>query len=135
MLSKHSCGTTASSYCTQSFSIKDDIFYEYLFECKKKTNEKYFTLLLKFILLFRECENLSKNKDKEKDKKIEVTSISNAESLPESCNEFYSNFLEANNFFDIDNENDKKEIIELIQHFCIWLFKNDFTKSKLSLAG
>ena len=113
----------------------NDIFYQYVNECQKKCNEKYFILLLKFILLFRECENLSKNKDKEKDKKIEVTSISNAESLPESCNEFYCNFLESNNFFDMDNEKDKKEIIELIQHFCIWLFKNDFTKSKLSLAG
>ena len=112
----------------------NDIFYQYVNECQKKCNEKYFILLLKFILLFRECENLSKNKDKDKDKKIEVTSLSNAETIPESCNEFYSNFLETNNFFDID-ENDKTEIIELIQHFCIWLFKNDFTKSKLSLAG
>ena len=118
----------------KNLKTADDIFYEYLFECKKKTNEKYFTLLLKFILLFRECENLSKNKNKEKEKYIEFTSISNAENLPELCNEFYNGFLEVNNFFDINNEDDKREIIELIQHFCIWLFKNDYTKSKLSLA-
>ena len=121
----------------KNLKTADDIFYEYLFECKKKTNEKYFTLLLKFILLFRECENLNKNKNKEKEKEnnIEYTSISNAENLPELCNDFYTGFLEVNNFFDINNEDDRKEIIELIQHFCIWLFKNDYTKSKLSLAG
>jgi hypothetical protein len=27
------------------------------------------------------------------------------------------------------------EILDLIQHFCIWLFKNEYTKSKLSLAN
>ena len=118
----------------KNLKTADDIFYEYLNECKNKTNEKYFTIILKFILLFRECENLSKNKNKEKEKYIEFTSISNAENLPELCNEFYNGFLEVNNFFDINNEDDKREIIELIQHFCIWLFKNDYTKSKLSLA-
>ena len=119
----------------KSFKCADDIFYQYVKECEKKTNEKYFILLLKFILLFRECENISKNKDKEKENQTEITSIQNAENLPELCNEFYTGFLEANNFFGIDNEEDKKEIIELIQHFCIWLFKNEFTKSRLSLAG
>jgi hypothetical protein len=112
----------------------DDILFQYVYECQKKCNEKYFIFLLKFILLFRECENLNKNKDKEKEKLIEVTSVSNASSLPELCNDFYSKFLEVNNFFDIEEEYERKEIIELIQHFCIWLFKNEFTKSKLSLA-
>lgn len=55
------------------------------------------------------------------------------ETLPELCNTFYVEFLDANQFFDLE-EKDKNEIIEIIQHFCIWLFKNDYTKSKLSLA-
>ena len=55
----------------KNLKTADDIFYEYLNECKNKTNEKYFTIILKFILLFRECENLSKNKNKEKEKYIE----------------------------------------------------------------
>ena len=49
--------------------------------------------------------------------------------------EFYGEFLEQNNFFDIEDQNDRNEIIEIIQHFCIWLFKNECTKSKLSLAS
>ena len=28
----------------------------------------------------------------------------------------------------------ENELIEIIQHFCIWLFRNEYTKSKLSLA-
>ena len=43
--------------------------------------------------------------------------------------------MEPNNFFDLDENVEKDEIIEIIQHFCIWLFKNEYTKSKLSLAG
>ena len=57
------------------------------------------------------------------------------EGLPDLCNEFYGEFMEPNDFFGIDNQEEKNEIIEIIQHFCIWLFKNDYTKSKLSLAS
>ena len=38
------------------------------------------------------------------------------------------------NFFGITEEKEKNELIEIIQHFCIWLFRNEYTKSKLSLA-
>ena len=41
----------------------------------------------------------------------------------------------VNNFFEIEDQDDKNEIIEIIQHFCIWLFKNEYTKSKLSLSS
>ena len=51
------------------------------------------------------------------------------------CNEFYGEFMEKNNFFGIYEPQDRNEIIEIIQHFCIWLFKNEYTKSKLSLAS
>ena len=43
--------------------------------------------------------------------------------------------MEPNNFFGIENNDEKNEIIEIIQHFCIWLFKKEYTKSKLSLAS
>ena len=56
------------------------------------------------------------------------------EGLPDLCNEFYGEFMDPNNFFGLD-EPDKNEIIEIIQHFCIWLFKSEYTKSKLSLAN
>ena len=111
----------------------DDAFFEYLYSFKDKTNDKYFTLLMKFVLLFRECYDVSKNKDVP-GKKEAVTNKINPEGLPDLCNEFYGEFMEPNNFFGIEEQEEKNEIIEIIQHFCIWLFKNEYTKSKLSLA-
>ena len=115
----------------------DEVFYEYLQNFKDNTNEKYFELLLKFVLLFRECYDNSKTKDiKESDaEKKAVTDTLPPEGLPDLCNEFYGEFMEPNNFFDLDEQTEKNEIIEIIQHFCIWLFKNEYTKSKLSLAN
>ena len=125
----------------------DDVFYEYLTYAKDQTNRAYLSLVIRFVLLFRECFNLSKSKtvvenenkeekkEEEKIKQFEEFSAKNpAETLPDLCNEFYTDFMEGNNFFGIEDEKDKTEIIELIQHFCIWLFKNEYTKSKLSLA-
>ena len=110
----------------------DEAFYEYLFTFKSKTNQKFFTLMTKFILLFRECYDVSKNKEIKKEERKAVTNSIKPEELPDLCNEFYMEFMEPNGFFGMNE--DKNEIIEIIQHFCIWLYKNGFTKSKLSLA-
>jgi hypothetical protein len=112
----------------------NEVFYEYLNTFKDGVNDKYFILMTKFVILFRECYDKSKNKEMVEDDKNKIVGNLMPEGLPDSCNEFYGEFLEQNNFFGI-NENEKDEIIELIQHFCIWLFKNDYTKSKLSLAS
>ena len=112
----------------------DDAFYEYLYTFKNKSNDKYFTLLMKFVILFRECYDVSKNKENTGTKEA-VTNKLTPEGLPDLCNEFYGEFMEPNNFFGIEDQDDKNEIIEIIQHFCIWLFKNEYTKSKLSLAS
>ena len=100
----------------------DDVFYEYLVTFMNKTNKKYFALILKFILLFRECYYLNKK----------ISENNSPEGIPDLCNEFYE-FIECNRFF--ENHEDISEIIELIQHFCIWLYKNQYTKSKLSLCS
>ena len=112
----------------------DDVFYEYLYMFKDKANEKYFTLLMKFVILFRECYDINKNKDNKGEKEA-VTNKLTPEGLPDLCNEFYGEFMESNNFFGIEDQEERNEIIEIIQHFCIWLFKNEYTKSKLSLAS
>ena len=112
----------------------DEVFYEYLYTFKDKANDKYFTLLMKFVLLFRECYDISKNKEV-KGEKEPFTNKLTPEGLPDLCNEFYGEFMEPNNFFAIDDPDERNEIIEIIQHFCIWLFKNEYTKSKLSLAS
>ena len=112
----------------------DDVFYEYLVLTKDKSNETYFTLILKFVLLFRECFNISKSKKQEPQLTEELSTTMLPETLPELCNEFYTEFMESNNFFGITEDKEKNELIEIIQHFCIWLFRNEYTKSKLSLA-
>ena len=54
---------------------------------------------MKFILLFRECYDISKNK--ENITKKAVTNELTPEGLPDLCNEFYGEFMEPNNFFGI----------------------------------
>ena len=110
----------------------DEIFYEYLSLFKDKTNQNYFSFMVKFILIFREFY-IKKNKENPNKEKLDKKK-SILEEVPDSCNEFYGGFLEGNNFFGLNDEDEKKEIIELIQHFGIWLFKNGYTSSKLSLA-
>jgi len=82
----------------------DEAFYEYLYTFKNKTNDKYFTLLLKFILLFRECYDVHNNRNVPDDKKKQTTNKINPEQLPELCNKFYGDFLELNDFFGINDE-------------------------------
>ena len=110
------------------------VFYEYLKSFKNLINDKYFILITKFVLLFRECFDLTKNKDKTQEERAKLVGTLTPEGLPDLCNEFYGEFLINNEFFGINDQDDRDEIIELIQHFCIWLYKNEYTKSKLSLA-
>ena len=114
----------------------DDAFYEYLTFVEKEANQTYFVLILKFIILFRECFNNSRSKkaDSGLAEGEEASTKVQPETLPELCNEFYTEFMENNEFFGISDEKEKNEIIEIIQHFCIWLFRKEYTKSKLSLA-
>ena len=107
----------------------DDIFYEYLKECKNKTNKKYFSFLLKFIIILKECyysnQTILLN---EEEKRNIIENLSLVE-LPNFCNDFYTEFLSKNNYFDLF-ENEKEnidEIVKVIQHFCYWLFKNKYT--------
>jgi len=115
--------------------ICDDIICKYLDFVLPLTNENYFIFILKFIILFRECINgIQVEKDSTKYGEKEFSTIESAEIFPEQCNEFFSNFLEKNHFFEF-NEEERNELIEIIQHFCYWLFINSYTKSKLSLAS
>ena len=112
----------------------DDAFSEYLISFMNKTNRKYFSLMLKIILLFRECYDISKNKDRNEEEKQAVTNSLSPQELPELCNEFFA-FLEDNGFFGIIGIGEVNEIVEIVLHFCTWLFKNKYTLSKLSLAS
>ena len=99
-----------------------------------KTNRKYFAIMLKVVLLLRECFDICKNKDKKEEEKQAVTNSLSPQELPDLCNEFYE-FLKENGFFGITENGEKDEIVEIILHFCTWLFKKGYTCSKLSLAS
>jgi hypothetical protein len=119
----------------------DEVFYEYLIFCKNLTNINYFGLVLKFVLLMRECLNISRQKEIDTSNGNganawrEYTSFVNSETVPEICNEFVTEYMENNDYFGISSESDRNEIIELIQHFCLWLYQNGFTQSRLSLVS
>ena len=111
----------------------DELFFFYLKEFSEKTNKDYFLFMIKFIVLFRECvnslrNNLIKNEDKSENKQL-YSQIYNAETIPEICNDFFVEFMEGHQFFGLN----KEELIELIQHFCYWLYSKQYTQSHLTL--
>ena len=111
----------------------DGLFYLYLKEFSKQTNEDYFFFMVKFAVLFRESINILK-KDMVTNEiitehKKEFTEIFNAEEIPEVCNDFFLDFMEPKRFFGLN----KEELIELIQHFCFWLYTNMYCSSHLTL--
>ena len=111
----------------------DGLFYLYLREFSKKTNKDYFWFLIKFVVLFREFVNQKKKelvkKDIISDNKKEYSQLFNAESIPDICNDFYIEFMEPKNFFGLNQD----ELIEVIQHFCYWLYNNKYTQAHLYL--
>ena len=111
----------------------DELFFLYLKEFAGKTNKDYFWFMIKFIILFRECinklrENNVKKEDQSENNKL-YTQIYNAETVPEICNDFFVEFMEPYQFFGLN----KEELIELIQHFCYWLYSKQYTQSHLTL--
>jgi len=100
----------------------DSAFWKYVEFCYEKTNKEYFEFIFKFVILFRECIN---------QKRVEgYTKVNNAEIVPDMCNEFVSEFMEAYDYFGLD----VTELIEVIQHCCHWLWENHFTSSRLTLV-
>ncbi len=104
----------------------DEIFGKYIVGVFPQANKEYFLFVVKFVVLFRECINISKS-----DISGEFTSTGNTENVPDMCNEFITEFMETNEFFGLD----LNELIEIIQHFCNWLYENKFTTSRLTLLS
>ncbi len=110
----------------------DQMFYEYLKYLSGICNSNYFVFAFKFVCLFREA--LNKYRKNDLDTNIEYSQVNNSEKVPELCNEFISDFLENADYFGMNSEQEKNEFIELIQHFCYWMFENSYTTSKLTLV-
>ena len=87
----------------------------------------------KFIVLFREFINEIKRvsiRDEFKtENKTEYSELFCAEGIPESCNDFFLDFMEPKEYFGLNNN----ELIELTQHFCFWLYQNKYSHSYLTL--
>ena len=98
-------------------------------------NNTYYIKLIIFITLFREHVNIfNKRKLSENINGMEkeYTEVTNAEDVPDSSNEFITEFLDPdvrNNDFGFS----KEESIDLTQNLCYWMYENNFTCSKLSL--
>jgi hypothetical protein len=101
----------------------DYAFWKYVEFCYEKTNKEYFEFIFKFVILFRECINQKREEG--------YTKVNNAEIVPDMCNEFVSEFMEAYDYFGLD----VTELIEVIQHCCHWLWENHFTSSRLTLVN
>jgi hypothetical protein len=106
----------------------DEIFAKYIIEAYPQCNKDYFLFLVKFIVLFRECINKVKGVD---DISSEFTSFNKADCTPDLCNDFMTDFMEKNDYYGLD----VNELIEIIQHFCNWLYENKHTTSRLTLLS
>jgi len=112
----------------------EQVFYLYLKDLADKTNNNYFEFSLKFIILYREFINNFKksvmNKDKSTSnvKEDNYSEIYCAEEIPESCNDFFLDFLQPRGYND-------KEYISLAQYFCFWLYDKKYTQSYLTLMN
>ena len=118
----------------QSYNL-DGIFFFYLREFYKNANLEYFWFMIKFIVLFRECinklrANLVKKEEQSETNKF-YSQIFNSENVPEICNDFVLEFMEPYDYFGLN----KDELIELIQHFCYWLYIKHYTQLHISLIN
>ena len=129
----------------------DEIFAEYLNFVSRKVKKDYYSRVLAFIFLLRECVNECAERLNEDKKNLpselfppmkqanklphddaglqEYCLTSNAEQVPDVSNDFIMNYLPDNGieFFSTN------EAIDLTQNICHWLFINGYTCSKLSL--
>lgn len=110
----------------------DGLFFLYLKEISKNTNINYFLFIIKFIVIFREFINEYKKnlvpKNNEVGKMDYYSQIYNGRAIPSTCNELFV-YLSNNNYFNLD----RNELIEIVQHFCYWLFNNHYSDSHLFL--
>ena len=123
--------------CPKSESIVnkpsiDEVFFLYIKYLSNKINEDYLSFVIKFVIIFREFINREKRESiNEKlltDNKREYTQLYDSEIIPDLFNGFLSDFMQINNYFNLD----KKEIIQLIEYFCFWLKSEGYTNSYIS---
>ena len=119
-----------------SYPPMEQVFYLYLKDLAEHSNKVYFEFGMKFIILYREFinnfkKNIIKKEEYKKEKDDSYSQLFSAEGVPESCNDFFLDFLQKESYFG----NKDSEFIELAQHFCFWLYTKKYTQSYLTLAN
>ena len=132
VVNNYNCTLDENSKC-------DDIFAFYLFKVGKNANINFFTIVLKFVILFRECLNyvykdIVKNKFTQSERNFipEYSEDFPAEDVPDISNEFILDFLQTDQHL---MDFSKDEAIDFTQNLCQWLYDNNFSCSKLSLIN
>ena len=97
----------------------------------KKFNKKFYTKLIKFVILFREYANyININNENVKNNKKEYTELFPAEDIPKLSNDFINYFIDP----EVKKEDlgfSKEECINLTKSVCSWMWDNNFTVNKL----
>ena len=124
----------------------DEVLATYLVHVAKKVNKDYYVVLLKLVLLYRECFNSLATRLSEEKKKLaqililqlhhgpvlqnaEYSMVNNAEQLPDVSNEFMTNYLPKSGL-GLCFEEAKGFVLNLNY----WLFHNRYTCSTISLV-
>ena len=124
-----------NAYAVEFFGEPETIGVGAVGSKQLRTNRNYFGYIFKIITLFREALNKFKPGDDRLTfpKNVEYTEVRNAELCPDICNDFISDFLDTAHYFGMKDENERNEVVDLMQHLCQWLFENGQTTSRLSL--
>jgi hypothetical protein len=103
---------------SQTNASCDIVFAEYLVYAANLCNSEFYSKVVMFILLFRDCfQNSFAGSPK---------NIIHADTMPEFSNEFISIYIKDKKF-------SNSLAVELTQNFCEWMFRVGYTSLKISL--
>eukprot|EP00826_Nyctotherus_ovalis_P006281 TRINITY_DN1146_c0_g1_i3.p1 TRINITY_DN1146_c0_g1~~TRINITY_DN1146_c0_g1_i3.p1 ORF type:complete len:212 (-),score=70.55 TRINITY_DN1146_c0_g1_i3:104-739(-) len=124
----------------------DQIFAEYLGFVAQKVSAAYYSNVLCFVLLFRECISsygqllveqrktlpafLFPEHSRVNDYTTDYCCDNNGEQIPDMCNKFLTQYIKDKRAC-VHLED--SELIDLMQNLCYWLFFNGYTCSKINL--
>lgn len=103
-----------------------------------KANENYLIFIIKFLVLYRECFNFSKNVriTVPLDKNSERSTVVSPEQIPRLANEFFTDYLKSKNFFENSLDvNALSEMVEVVQNLCYFLQVKNLTSFRLILIN
>ena len=114
------------------FMSCDEVMCLYLREISRFTNAETYKKVMKFIILYRQCINQFGNKIRNEPNSYEYSICNSAEFMPDFCNEFIVEFVEKRNrTYGLS----KDELLDYTRNFCMWLFTNGFTCTRISMRS